>query len=59
MTIEQTSASQQSVLSQWKRPPTGYVKVDFGGPVFASGDIWGIGVVIRDVEGNFMADLAN
>ena len=58
MAAEHTTAIQQSVLSQWKRPPAGYVKANFDGAIFVEGDISGIGVVIRDAEGNFVAGLA-
>ncbi|XP_071921814.1 uncharacterized protein [Coffea arabica] len=58
MAAEHTTAIQQSILSQWKRPPAGYVKANFDGAIFVEGDISGIGVVIRDAEGNFMAGLA-
>ncbi|XP_071928014.1 uncharacterized protein [Coffea arabica] len=42
MTTKHTSAIQQSILSQWKRPPTSYVKDNFDEAVFACGDISGL-----------------
>ncbi|XP_071902271.1 uncharacterized protein [Coffea arabica] len=58
MTTKHTSTSPQSIFSQWKIPPTGYVKANFDATVLASGDISSIGVVIRDAKGNFMVGLA-
>ena len=57
MTIEHTSISRQFDLSQRKRPPTSYVKPNFDEAVFDSGNISGIGGVIRNDEGNFVAGL--
>nr|XP_027062717.1 uncharacterized protein LOC113689086 [Coffea arabica] len=55
-----TPTSLQSRLSigHWIRPNAGFVKANFDGAVFMDDKSSGVGVIIRDDKGSFIADLS-
>ncbi|XP_027166130.1 uncharacterized protein LOC113766104 [Coffea eugenioides] len=53
-----TSPQCQSTLPRWNKPQLDFVKANFDGVVFPSQGFSGVGVVVRDDAGNFIASLS-